>query len=104
MVLNDDYLTKDILLLCSTEKLCDLVSQKICHTTRGAALKTSTGVPILWFLNDSVIYVCQPNNDSREHVINVVGSEIVLVYCNPPVEICIKRIHQSLCRIRRQQN
>ena len=33
-----------------------------------------------------------PNNDSREHAINVVGSEnCFIVYCNPPVEICIKR-------------
>ena len=33
-----------------------------------------------------------PKNDSKEHAVNVVSNEnCFVVYCNPPVEICIKR-------------
>ena len=47
-------------------------------------------------MNDSGVICCAsfvaPKNDSKEHAVNVVSNEnCFVVYCNPPVEICIKR-------------
>ena len=75
MALNDDYLTKDV-------------------TGRAENLKRSALIGK--FLNDSGVICCAyfvaPNNDSRKHAINAVGSENCFIeYCDPPVEICMKR-------------
>ena len=72
------------------------ISKNLSHDARGRAENLKRSAHIARFLNDSGVICCAsfvaPNNDSREHAINVVGSEnCFIVYCNPPVEICIKR-------------
>ena len=72
------------------------ISKNLPHDAEGRAENLKRSAHIARFLNDSGVICCAsfvaPNNDSREHAINVVGSEnCFIVYCNPPVEICIKR-------------
>tara|TARA_Y100001970_G_C14242289_1_gene865678 strand:+ start:2046 stop:3947 length:1902 start_codon:yes stop_codon:yes gene_type:complete len=72
------------------------ISKNLSHDAKGRAENLKRSAHIAKFLNDSGVICCAsfvaPNNDSREHAINVVGSEnCFIVYCNPPVEICIKR-------------
>ena len=72
------------------------ISKNLPHDAEGRAENLKRSAHIARFLNDSGVICCAsfvaPNNDSREHAINVVGSEnCFIVYCNPPIEICIKR-------------
>ena len=72
------------------------ISKNLPHDAEGRAENLKRSAHIARFLNDSGVICCAsfvaPNNDSREHAINVVGSEnCFIVYCYPPVEICIKR-------------
>ena len=72
------------------------ISQNLPHDAEGRAENLKRSAYIARFLNDSGVICCAsfvaPNNDSREHAINVVGSEnCYIIYCNPPLEICIKR-------------
>ena len=72
------------------------ISKNLPHDAEGRAENLKRSAYIARFLNDSGVICCAsfvaPNNDSREHAIDVIGSEnCYTVYCNPPFEICIKR-------------
>ena len=72
------------------------ISKNLSHDAEGRAENLKRSAHIARFMNDSGVICCAsfvaPNNDSREHAINVVGSEnCYIVYCNPPLEVCIKR-------------
>ena len=72
------------------------ISKNLSHDARGRAENLKRSAHIARFLNDSGVICCAyfvaPNNDSGEHAINVVGSENYFIeYCDPPVEICMKR-------------
>ena len=70
--------------------------KKLPQDAKGRAENLKRSTLISRFLNDSFVICCAsfvaPKNDSKEHAFNVVSSEnCFVVYCNPPVEICIKR-------------
>ena len=72
------------------------ISKNLPHDAEGRAENLKRSAHIARFLNDSGVICCAsfvaPNNDSREHAIDVVGSEnCYIVHCNPPLETCIKR-------------
>ena len=72
------------------------ISKDLPYDTQGRAENLRRSAHIARFLNDSGVICCAsfvaPNQDSRDHAINVVGrSNCFIVYCNPPIEICVKR-------------
>ena len=72
------------------------ISKDLHHDTQGRAENLRRSAHIARFLNDSGVICCAsfvaPNQDSRDHAINVIGrSNCLIVYCNPPIEICVKR-------------
>ena len=72
------------------------ISKDLDHDTQGRAENLRRSAHIARFLNDSGVICCAsfvaPNQDSRDHAINVIGrSNCFIVYCNPPIEICVKR-------------
>ena len=72
------------------------ISKDLTHDAQGRAENLKRSAHIARFLNDSGIICCAsfvaPNNDSRDHAVDVVGrGNCFLIYCNPPIEICIER-------------
>ena len=72
------------------------ISKDLSHNVEGRAENLRRSAHIARFLNDSGVICCAsfvaPNNDSRDHAINVIGiGNCFVVYCNPPIEVCIKR-------------
>ena len=72
------------------------ISKDLTHNAEGRAENLRRSAHIARFLNDSGVICCAsfvaPNNDSRDHAINVVGRDnCFVIYCNPPIEVCIKR-------------
>ena len=72
------------------------ISKDLSHSAEGRAENLRRSAHIARFLNDSGVICCAsfvaPNNDSRDHAINVVGrGNCFVIYCNPPIEVCIKR-------------
>ena len=72
------------------------ISRDLSHNVEGRAENLRRSAHVARFLNDSGVICCAsfvaPNNDSRDHAINVVGrGNCFVVYCNPPIEVCIKR-------------
>ena len=72
------------------------ISKDLTHNAEGRAENLRRSAHIARFLNDSGVICCAsfvaPNNDSRDHAINVVGrGNCFVIYCNPPIEVCIKR-------------
>ena len=72
------------------------ISRDLSHNIEGRAENLRRSAHIARFLNDSGVICCAsfvaPNNDSRDHAINVIGiGNCFVVYCNPPIEVCIRR-------------
>ena len=72
------------------------ISKDLHHDIQGRAENLRRSAHIARFLNDSGVICCAsfvaPNQDSRDHAINVIGrSNCFIIYCNPPIEICVKR-------------
>ncbi|MDC0598514.1 sulfate adenylyltransferase subunit CysN [Gammaproteobacteria bacterium] len=72
------------------------ISRDLPHDAAGRAENLRRSAYIAKYLNDSGIICCAafvaPNLDSREHTISVIGEEsCILVYLNPPLEVCKQR-------------
>lgn len=72
------------------------ISKDLPHDAEGRAENLRRSAHIARFLNDSGVICCAsfvaPNADSREHALSVIGKDnCYLVYCNPPLDICIQR-------------
>ena len=72
------------------------ISKDLAHDAEGRAENLRRSAHFARFLNDSGVICCAsfvaPSNDSRDHAINVIGrGNCFVIYCNPPIEACIKR-------------
>ena len=72
------------------------ISKHLAHDAEGRAENLRRSAHFARFLNDSGVICCAsfvaPSNDSRDHAINVIGrGNCFVIYCNPPIEVCIKR-------------
>jgi len=72
------------------------ISKDLPHDAEGRAENLRRSAHIARFLNDSGVICCAsfvaPNSDSREHAVSVIGKDnCLIVYLNPPLEICIQR-------------
>ncbi len=72
------------------------ISKDLPHDAEGRAENLRRSAHIAKFLNDSGVICCAsfvaPNADSREHALSVIGKDnCYLVFCNPPLEVCIQR-------------
>ena len=72
------------------------ISKDLAHDAEGRAENLRRSAHFARFLNDSGVICCAsfvaPSNDSRDHAINVIGrGNCFVIYCNPPIEVCIKR-------------
>ena len=72
------------------------ISKDLPHDAEGRAENLRRSAHIAKFLNDSGVICCAafvaPNADSREYALSVIGTEnCYLVYCNPPIEVCVQR-------------
>lgn len=72
------------------------ISKDLPHDAEGRAENLRRSAHIARFLNDSGVICCAsfvaPNEDSREHAVSVIGKDnCYLVYCNPPMDVCIQR-------------
>ena len=72
------------------------ISKDLAHDAEGRAENLRRSTHFARFLNDSGVICCAsfvaPSNDSRDHAINVIGrGNCFVIYCNPPIEVCIKR-------------
>jgi bifunctional enzyme CysN/CysC len=72
------------------------ISKDLPHDASGRAENLRRSAYIARFLNDSGLICCAafvaPSAEAREHTISVIGEEsCILVYLNPPLDVCIKR-------------
>lgn len=72
------------------------ISKDLPHDAAGRAENLRRSAYIAKYLNESGFICCaafvSPNLESREHTINVIGEEnCILVYLNPPLEVCKHR-------------
>lgn len=72
------------------------ISKDLPHDAEGRAENLRRSAHVARFLNDSGLICCAsfvaPNSDSREHAVSVIGKDnCLIVYLNPPLEICKKR-------------
>ena len=72
------------------------ISKDLPHDAEGRAENLRRSANVAKFLNDSGLICCAsfvaPNRDSREHALSVIGKDnCLIVYLNPPMEICIQR-------------
>ena len=72
------------------------ISKDLPHDAEGRAENLRRSAHIAKFLNDSGVICCAsfvaPNADSREHALSVIGKgNCYLVFCNPPIEVCVQR-------------
>ena len=72
------------------------ISKDLPHDAEGRAENLRRSAHIAKFLNDSGVICCAsfvaPNADSREHALSVIGKDnCYLVFCNPPIEVCMQR-------------
>lgn len=72
------------------------ISRDLPHDAAGRAENLRRSAYIARYLNESGLICCAafvaPNADSREHTISVIGEDnCILVYLNPPLEICKQR-------------
>ncbi len=72
------------------------ISKDLPHDAEGRAENLRRSANVAKFLNDSGLICCAsfvaPNRDSREHALSVIGKDnCLIVYLNPPIEICIQR-------------
>ena len=72
------------------------ISKDLTYDTEGRAENLRRSAHIAKFLNDSGVICCAsfvaPNADSREHALSVIGKgNCYLVFCNPPIEVCVQR-------------
>lgn len=72
------------------------ISKDLPHDVDGRAENLRRSAYVARFINDSGLICCAafvaPNVDSREHTIGVIGAEnCILVYLNPPLEVCKQR-------------
>ncbi len=72
------------------------ISKDLPHDAEGRAENLRRSAHIARFLNDSGVICCAsfvaPNDDSREHAVSVIGKDnCIIIYLNPPMEICIQR-------------
>ncbi|MBS24117.1 MAG: sulfate adenylyltransferase subunit CysN [Gammaproteobacteria bacterium] len=72
------------------------ISKDLTYDAEGRAENLRRSAHIAKFLNDSGV-ICfasfvAPNADSREHALSVIGKgNCYLVFCNPPIEVCVQR-------------
>jgi len=72
------------------------ISKDLTYDAEGRAENLRRSAHIAKFLNDSGVICCAsfvaPNADSREHALSVIGKgNCYLVFCNPPIEVCVQR-------------
>ena len=72
------------------------ISKDLPHDEEGRAENLRRSANVARLLNDSGLICCAafvaPNPDSREHALSVIGKDnCVIVYLNPPIEICRQR-------------
>ena len=72
------------------------ISRDLPHDAGGRAENLRRSAYIARYLNDSGLICCAafvaPSAEAREHTISVIGEEsCILVYLDPPLDICIKR-------------
>ena len=72
------------------------ISKDLPHDAEGRAENLRRSAFIAKYLNDAGLICCaafvSPDLDSREHMISVIGEEnCILIYLNPPLEICKQR-------------
>ncbi|MES2625561.1 MAG: sulfate adenylyltransferase subunit CysN [Pseudomonadota bacterium] len=72
------------------------ISKDLPHDAGGRAENLRRSAYIARYLNDSGLICCAafvaPSVEAREHTISVIGEEsCILVYLNPPLEVCVKR-------------
>ncbi|MED5411386.1 MAG: sulfate adenylyltransferase subunit CysN [Pseudomonadota bacterium] len=72
------------------------ISKDLTYDAEGRAENLRRSAHIAKFLNDSGVICCAsfvaPNADSREHAVSVIGKgNCYLVFCNPPIEVCVQR-------------
>ncbi|NKB34151.1 MAG: sulfate adenylyltransferase subunit CysN [Pseudomonadales bacterium] len=72
------------------------ISRDLPHDAEGRAENLRRSAHIAKFLNDSGVICCAsfvaPNLDSKEHAVSVIGKDnCYLVYCNPPIDVCVQR-------------
>jgi bifunctional enzyme CysN/CysC len=72
------------------------ISRDLPHNASGRAENLRRSAYIARFMNDSGLICCAafvaPSAEAREHTMSVIGEDsCILVYLNPPLDICIKR-------------